>query len=368
MKADNKAMIKPGSVIGILGGGQLGRMISIAAARLGYRCHIFSDVTDSPAARVSDAVTVASYTDFESLRSFAASVDVVTMEFENIPEEPVLYLEQRTLVRPSPKVLSVAQDRLIEKNFMKSIGVETTPYLHVQTASDLVDGVSKLGLPSVLKTTRFGYDGKGQIRLQRASDVGGAFAELKEQQGILERWVPFALELSVIVARGSDGEIISYGPVENCHVNHILDTTIVPARISQGVAAKAEKIARQVAEKLNVVGLLAVEMFVTGDGQVLVNEIAPRPHNSGHWTIDACKVCQFQQLIRAICGLPLGSPERFFDAEMKNLIGDDVKRWADFIINPDTRLHLYGKSEIRAGRKMGHVTQLKPLTKKQLKV
>ena len=363
MKADNIAIIKPGSVIGILGGGQLGRMISIAAARLGYRCHIFSDVTDSPAGQVSDAVTVASYSNLESLRSFAESVDVVTMEFENIPEEPVLYLDQLTFVRPSPKVLSVAQDRLVEKNFMNSIGVETTPYVAIHTASDLVDGVSKLGLPSVLKTTRLGYDGKGQVRLQDASDIGGAFTKLREQQGILEQWVPFTLEISVIVARSSDGEIISYGPAENRHVNHILDTTIVPARISQGVASKAERIARKVAEKLNLVGLLAVEMFVARDGKVLVNEIAPRPHNSGHWTIDACKVCQFQQLIRAICGLPLGSPERLFDAEMKNLIGDDVKRWADSIINPDTRLHLYGKSEIRPGRKMGHVTHLKPLTK-----
>ncbi|MEE2931977.1 MAG: 5-(carboxyamino)imidazole ribonucleotide synthase [Pseudomonadota bacterium] len=363
MKADNIAMIKPGSVIGILGGGQLGRMISIAAARLGYRCHIFSDVADSPAGQVSDTVTVASYSNFETLEFFADSVDVVTMEFENIPEEPVSYLDQRTLVRPSPKVLSVAQDRLVEKNFMNSIGVETTPYVAIQTLSDLVDGVSKLGLPSVLKTTRFGYDGKGQSRLRDTSDIGGAFTKLREQQGILEQWVPFTLEISVIVARSSDGEIISYGPVENRHVNHILDTTIVPARISQGVASKAEKIARKVAEKLNLVGLLAVEMFVTSDGKVLVNEIAPRPHNSGHWTIDACKVCQFQQLIRAICGLPLGSPERLFDAEMKNLIGDDVNHWADSIINPDARLHLYGKSEIRSGRKMGHVTQLKPLTK-----
>lgn len=368
MKIDRNSVLEPGSVIGILGGGQLGRMISMAAARLGYRCHIYSDVADPPASQVSDNVTVAPYDDFKSLRAFANAVDVVTLEFENIPEEPVAYLDKYTLVRPSPRVLSVAQDRLIEKNFIRSIGIKTTPFVGIKTYSDLNNGLSKIGLPAVLKTTRFGYDGKGQIRLQSDTQINGLLEKLGTQNSILESWVPFLLEISVIVARGLDGKIMSYGPVENRHANHILNMTIVPAEISQEVASEAENIACRVAEELDVVGLLAVEMFVTEAGEVLVNEIAPRPHNSGHWTIDACIVCQFQQLVRAICGLPLGSVDRLFNAEMKNLIGHEIESWPDYIVNADTRLHLYGKSDIRAGRKMGHVTKLLPLNSKHSKV
>ncbi|MBE87936.1 MAG: 5-(carboxyamino)imidazole ribonucleotide synthase [Rhodospirillaceae bacterium] len=351
--------LEPGSVIGILGGGQLGRMIAQAAAQLGYRCCIFSDVANSPAEHVSEKTIVAAYTDPSALDTFAASVDVVTLEFENIPEEPVKYLAEKVAVRPGPNVLATAQDRLIEKNFLNKIGIVTAPFESVADLEELEDAVQKVGRPSVLKTTRFGYDGKGQVKIDVDTRLGTAFSQMGKGPGILEGWVDYALEISVIVARGMDGEIVSYVPVENRHVNHILDTTIAPAGVSPGVAAGAGSIARRAAEALNVVGLLAVEMFVTWDGEILVNEIAPRPHNSGHWTIDACAISQFQQLVRAICGLPLGSAGRHSDAEMKNLIGDEVKVWPEILAEANARLHLYGKSEIRSGRKMGHVTRLK---------
>jgi len=352
--------LEPGSVIGILGGGQLGRMIALAAARLGYRCHIFSDLADSPAEHVSDKTIVAAYTDLSALDKFSAAVDVVTLEFENIPEEPVKYLAEKVAVRPGPNVLATAQDRITEKMFLNNIGIKTAPFEPVTNAVELKTAVEKIGRPSVLKTARFGYDGKGQVKIDLDTDLDTAFSQMGKGPGILEGWVDYALEISVIVARGMDGEIVSYVPVENRHVNHILDTTIAPAGVSPGVAAGAGSIARRAAEALDVVGLLAVEMFVTWNGEVLVNEIAPRPHNSGHWTIDACAISQFQQLVRAICGLPLGSTERHSDAEMKNLIGDGVGAWPTIVADANARLHLYGKSEIRPGRKMGHVTQLKP--------
>jgi 5-(carboxyamino)imidazole ribonucleotide synthase len=359
MSKSDTERLEPGSVIGILGGGQLGRMIALAAARLGYRCHIFSDVADSPAEHVSDKTIVAAYTDLSALDKFAAAVDVVTLEFENIPEEPVKYLAEKVAVRPGPNVLATAQDRMLEKTFLSNIGIATAPFEPVANVEELKAAVEKIGRPSVLKTTRFGYDGKGQVKIDPDTDLGTAFSQMGKGPGILEGWVDYALEISVIAARGMDGEIVSYVPVENRHVNHILDTTIAPAGVSPGVAAGAGSIARRAAEALDVVGLLAVEMFVTWDGEVLVNEIAPRPHNSGHWTIDACAISQFQQLVRAICGLPLGSAERHSDAEMKNLIGDDVEAWPAIVAEPNARLHLYGKSEIRPGRKMGHVTRLK---------
>jgi 5-(carboxyamino)imidazole ribonucleotide synthase len=305
-------------------------------------------------------VTVSDYTDRAALEVFAEAVDVVTLEFENIPQEPVQYLAERVAVRPGPQVLATAQDRLLEKNFLRGIGIATAPYEAVSDVDALVRAVAKIGRPSVLKTARFGYDGKGQVKIDADTDLVAAFAEMGSGDGILEGWVDYALEISVIVARGLGGEVVSYVPVENRHVNHILDITIAPAGVSPGVAARAGDIARRAAEALDVVGLLAVEMFVTWDGEVLVNEVAPRPHNSGHWTIDACAISQFQQLVRAICGLPLGSPERHSDAEMKNLIGDAVDEWPKIVAEANARLHLYGKSEIRSGRKMGHVTRLKP--------
>jgi len=344
-----------------LGDGQLGRMIALAAARLGYRCHTFADTPDSPAAQVCAASTLADYRDTKALDAFADAVDVVTLEFENIPEDSVRYLAGRVPVRPSPDVLAVAQDRMLEKDFLNGIGIATAPYAHVTDLPSLEAAVARIGRPSVLKTAKFGYDGKGQVAIGAETDLAGALQETNTDHAVLEGWVDFALEISVIVARGLNGDVAAYVPVENRHVNHILDTTIVPAGISPGIAARAGEIARKAAESLNVIGLLAVEMFVTWDGEVLVNEIAPRPHNSGHWTIDACAISQFQQLVRAICGLPLGSTERHSDAVMKNLIGEEANQWLDLLAEPGARLHLYGKSEIRPGRKMGHVTRLKPL-------
>jgi 5-(carboxyamino)imidazole ribonucleotide synthase len=354
------SVIAPGGTIGILGGGQLGRMTAMAAAELGYRCHIFSPEADSPAAHVSAQATVAAYTDIAAMTKFARAVDVVTYEFENIPYEPVASIAEIVPVRPGPNVLRIAQDRLKEKDFLNSVGVTTARYQEVNDAAGLARAVRDLGRPSVLKTSRMGYDGKGQVAIRAETDLAQAWAAMGGQQGIVESFIDFTTEISVIVARGADGSHATYVPVENQHRNHILDQTIAPARIGADQAMKAEAIARHVAQQLELLGVLAVEMFVTRDGQVLVNELAPRPHNSGHWTIDACATSQFEQLVRAICGLPLGSPERHADAVMKNLIGDDVKQWPELVKEPHAKLHLYGKAEARPGRKMGHVTRLQP--------
>ncbi len=354
--------VPPGATIGILGGGQLGRMIALAAARLGYRCHIYCPETDSPAALVSAAATVAAYDDQPALERFAAAVDVVTLEFENVPLAAVEVLGAVVPVRPGARALEVAQDRLVEKDFLRAIDVPTTDYRRAENADDVAAAVAELGTPCVLKTTRLGYDGKGQVRIESADAAAAAWAEMGGQTGIVEAFVDFDREISVIVARGYDGEVAPYCPVENRHVNHILDTTIAPAAISETVARHAVDLATRTAEALELVGLLAVEMFVARDGSLLVNEIAPRPHNSGHWTIDACLTSQFEQAVRAACGLPLGSVERHSDAEMKNLLGDAVDGWPDLLADPYAKLHLYGKTEARPGRKMGHVTWLKPRT------
>jgi 5-(carboxyamino)imidazole ribonucleotide synthase len=354
------SVIAPGAMIGILGGGQLGRMTAMAAAELGYRCHIFCPEKDSPAAQVSAKTTVADYTDVAAMTKFAREVDVVTYEFENIPHEPVAAIADVTAVRPSPNVLRIAQDRLKEKDFLNSVGVATARYQEVNDEAGLARAVRDIGRPAVLKTTRLGYDGKGQVAVRAETNLAQAWASMKGQQAILEGFIDFTTEISVIVARSGDGGSANYVTVENLHKNHILDQTIAPARVGADQAMKAEAIARHVAQQLDLIGVLAVEMFVTRDGQVLVNELAPRPHNSGHWTIDACATSQFEQLVRAICGLPLGSPERHSDAVMKNLIGDEVKQWPELVKEPHAKLHLYGKAEARAGRKMGHVTRLQP--------
>lgn len=354
--------VPPGATIGILGGGQLGRMIALAAARLGYRCHIYCPEPGSPAALVSAAATVAAYDDRAALEQFAAAVDVVTLEFENVPLTAIETLGAVVPVRPGARALEVAQDRLVEKDFLRAIEVPTTDYRRAESAGDVAAAVPELGTPCVLKTTRLGYDGKGQVRLDRADSAEAAWAEMGGQVGIVEAFVDFDCEISVIIARGPDGALAPYCPVENRHANHILDTTIAPARVPEAVARQAVDIAARTAEALELVGLLAVEMFVARDGSVLVNEIAPRPHNSGHWTIDACVTSQFEQAVRAACGLPLGSAERHSDAEMKNLLGDAVDQWPKLLADPDAKLHLYGKSEARPGRKMGHVTRLKPRT------
>jgi 5-(carboxyamino)imidazole ribonucleotide synthase len=353
-------MLGPGATIGILGGGQLGRMAALAAARLGYRCHVFANEPDSPAAQVCAAATVAEYTDSDALERFAAVVDIATCEFENIPAQSVRRVSALKPVRPRPEILEIAQDRLREKDFLRSIGVETTAYREISDPTALRRAMRDFGRPAVLKTMRLGYDGKGQVTLTPEIDAEEAWRRMGGEIGILESFVDFSCEISVIGARGANGAWATYPPVENQHLNHVLDTTIAPARIPAGTAMRAEAIARHVAEKLDLVGVLAVEMFVTQPGELLVNEIAPRPHNSGHWTIDACFTSQFEQLVRALCGLPLGSVEHHSDAVMKNLLGSGVAKWHDALNDPLAKVHLYGKTEIQPGRKMGHVTRLIP--------
>ncbi len=351
-------IVEPGGTIGILGDGQLGRMIALAAARLGYRSVSFGPGEDSPAAQVSAESVVADYEDTGALGDFAERVDVVTVEFENVPASTADFLADRVPVRPSPSVLRIAQDRLREKDFLRAHDVPTVEYREVTGPEGLARAVRDLGTPSVLKTARLGYDGKGQTVIAADTDPAAAWRDLAAPVGVLEAFVDFALEISVIVARGLDGGTAAYVPVENRHVRHILDTTIVPARIDERIAMQAEALARHIAEALDLVGIVAVEMFVTEDERLLVNEIAPRPHNSGHWTIDAAFTSQFEQTVRAVCGLPLGSPERHHDAVMRNLIGEAVGEWRRILSEPAAKLHLYGKKEVRPGRKMGHVTRL----------
>jgi 5-(carboxyamino)imidazole ribonucleotide synthase len=353
-------MLAPGATIGILGGGQLGRMIALAAARLGYRCHVFTPDRDSPAAQVCGAETVADFSDHAALERFAAATDVVTFEFENIPVDAVRAIAALKAIQPRPEILEITQDRLREKDFLRSIDVATVNYREVSDAAGLTRAMRDFGYPAVLKSVRFGYDGKGQVTLTPEIKLDEAWRRMGGEIGILESFVDFACEISVIVARGRNGAWATYPPVENQHTNHILDTTIAPARIRTETAMRAEAIARHVAEKLDLTGVLAVEMFVTQDDDLLVNELAPRPHNSGHWTIDACITSQFEQLVRAVCGLPLGSTENHSDAVMRNLIGNDVERWRDALADPLSKLHLYGKTSVKPGRKMGHVTRLIP--------
>lgn len=350
--------IAPGGVIGILGGGQLGRMTALAAARLGYRCHIFSPEADGPAAQVAAARTIADYQDIDALDAFAAAIDVATFEFENIPVASIARVAARAPVRPGAKALAAAQDRVIEKQFLEAEGAPTAPFVEVRDRHDLARAVGSIGAPAVLKTARLGYDGKGQVRIDADSDLGDAFRAMGADRGILEAWIDFRMEISVIVARGLDGRMAAFEAVENRHVHHILDTTLAPARISPALAMQARGIAERIAVALDLVGLLAVEMFVTRNETLLVNEIAPRPHNSGHWTMDACETCQFEQLVRAICGLPLGAPTRRADAVMTNLIGDAVETWPAILREPGAHLHLYGKDTARPGRKMGHVNRI----------
>ncbi|MGQ0677509.1 MAG: 5-(carboxyamino)imidazole ribonucleotide synthase [Rhodospirillales bacterium] len=363
-EAAPRGALPPGGTIGIFGGGQLGRMTAMAAARLGYRCHVVTPERDSPCAQVAAAATVAEFDDRAALDRFAAAVGVVTAEFENVTAASLARLARRVPVRPGPAVLAIAQDRLKEKAFCNAAGAPTTRFLPVRGPGDVARALKELGAPVVLKTARLGYDGKGQVKVEKTSDPAAAFkamgAGAESTGGIAEAWVDYRMEISVIVARGLDGTTAAYPAVENRHKHHILDETFAPAAIEPKLAGEAERIALGLAAKLDLVGLLAVEMFVTGDGRVLVNELAPRPHNSGHWTIDACITSQFEQCVRAVCGLPLGSVERHSDAAMKNLIGDDARAWAEILKDPAAKLHLYGKAEARPGRKMGHVTRLKP--------
>ncbi|MCB5945531.1 5-(carboxyamino)imidazole ribonucleotide synthase [Acidocella sp. KAb 2-4] len=353
--------LAPGAVIGIIGGGQLGRMSAMAAARLGYRVHVFSPEADGPAAQVSAASTVADYADLTALRRFAGAVDVITFEFENLPADSLALLESLKPVRPGARILAISQDRLLEKAFLNEAGIPTAPYAPVHDEAGLDAAAAQLGLPAVLKTTRLGYDGKGQALLRAAEDLAPAFARLAPKPLVLEGFVTFAAEVSVMVARGVDGTVVSYDAVENRHKHHILDLTLAPAPLPAYLLAEAQDIARRVAEALELVGLLGVEMFVTADGRLLVNEIAPRPHNSGHWTMDACPCGQFEMHIRAVAGLPLPPATRHSDAVMKNLIGpEDMALWPRILATPGLIPHHYGKAEARPGRKMGHFNRLFP--------
>jgi 5-(carboxyamino)imidazole ribonucleotide synthase len=357
----NRFPLPPNATIGIVGGGQLGRMSAMAAARLGYRCHILTPEADSPAGQVAASVTLGGYTDAATLRRFAEAVDVISFEFENVSAEGLDLLASIRPVRPAPSVLRISQDRIDEKSFLNNAGVATAPWLPVRSLAELQAAVAELGLPSVLKTTRLGYDGKGQAMLRTQEDLARAFECLQPKPLILEGFVDFAQEISVVIARGADGSMAAFDTVENRHANHILDVTLAPARISEAADGAAQAMARRVAEALDLVGLLAVEMFLDSQGRVLANEIAPRPHNSGHWTIDACPVSQFEMHVRAVAGLPLPAAVRRADAVMKNLIGPEgMALWPAAVAEPGLIPHLYGKTEALPGRKMGHVTRLFP--------
>jgi len=336
-------------------------MTAQAAARLGYRTHIFTPEERSPAAQVATTATVAPYEDGRALAHFADSVDVVTFEFENVPARLLELLERHVVVRPSARVLEVCQDRLPEKDFVNACGVGTAPYVAVDSLDDLQAAASVIGLPAILKTRRLGYDGKGQFKLLRPDQCAEAWAAVGRAPAILEGFVRFRREISVIVARGADGRVAAYDPVENRHVDHILDTTVAPAPIATRVAERARQAAARIARRLDLVGLTAVEMFETAAGDILVNELAPRPHNSGHWTIEGALTSQFEQLVRAVAGLPLGATTRLANALMKNLVGREIGAWPALLRKSGLHLHHYGKAEARAGRKVGHVTRLYPL-------
>ncbi|WP_273689471.1 5-(carboxyamino)imidazole ribonucleotide synthase [Ketogulonicigenium vulgare] len=348
-------MLQPGATIGILGGGQLGRMLAVAASRLGLHVHIYEPGA-SPAAETAARVTHASYDDAAALRAFAASVDVVTYEFENIPTSALDLLESLRPIRPGRRALATSQDRLTEKTFLQSIGLQTAPFAVVDDAESLRSAILSVGTPAILKTRRMGYDGKGQARLKSEADAVDALAAMAGAPALLEGFVDFSAEISVIGARGVDGEIACFDPGENVHRNGILHTTTVPARISPALRSDAVLIAARILNALDYVGVLGVELFVTPRG-LIVNEIAPRVHNSGHWTQNGCLIDQFEQHIRAVAGWPLGDGSRHSDVVMENLIGDDVLR-VPSIARSNTAIHLYGKGAPRPGRKMGHINQI----------
>lgn len=352
--------LPPGSTIGILGGGQLGRMLALAAARLGLRSHIYCPEDDSPASHVTATTTRAAYDDEAALRRFATGVDVVTYEFENVPARTAQVLGEHVPVRPGARALEVSQDRLTEKRFLRGLGIATAPFEAVDDPAGLDAAVAAIGCPAILKTRRYGYDGKGQARLDAAADAARAWSAIGEAPAILEGFVPFEAEISVIVARGLDGATAAYDPARNHHEDHILATSTVPSGLPPRVEDEARDIAARIVTALDYVGVMGVEFFVTAQGALLVNEIAPRVHNSGHWTLEACVVSQFEQHIRAVAGWPLGTPARHSDAQMRNLIGRDADAWLAIAAEPGAALHLYGKRAARPGRKMGHVTRLTP--------
>ncbi len=346
------------TTIGILGGGQLGRMLAMAAARLGIDAHIYCPDENSPAARVSAAVTVARYDDQEALTRFADSVDAITTEFENVPADTARFLTTHRPVHPSADALEIAQDRVLEKTFLNDTGIGTAPWRNVDTLDDLAASLDEIGPHGILKTRRLGYDGKGQARLDGPDDIAEAFETMNGAPSILEGLAMFEREISVIAARGTDGTVHCYDPGENRHSDGILRETTVPADIDGATYEEALAIAGRIVEALDYVGVIGVEMFAMPDGTLLVNEIAPRVHNTGHWTIEGCAINQFEQHVRAVCGLPLGDPARHSDAVMQNLIGDDIDALPALLAEAGAAVHLYGKGDARPGRKMGHVTRL----------
>ena len=355
-------VIAPGSALGVLGSGQLGRMFTIAARRMGYRVHTFSPEEDTPTGQVADVEVTAEYDDIDALRAFAGQVDVVTFEFENVPIEAVDAIEALAPVRPSGVALHTAQQRAREKTFLADGGFPTAPFARAASLDELWDAVARVGTPAVIKTAAFGYDGKGQHKVTTPADVEHIWTAIGHQEAVVEKFISLQAEISVIAARGLDGGVVEYPAFENRHRNHILDLTTAPALISAAVASDAREITRAILTELQYVGVLCVEFFLSTDGELLVNELAPRPHNSGHLTFDAAVTSQFEQQVRAICGLPLGSTELLRPAAMANLLGDlwgeDQPNWAAACAFPDVKLHLYGKDHPRPGRKMGHLTAM----------
>jgi 5-(carboxyamino)imidazole ribonucleotide synthase len=355
-------VIPPGSVIGVLGSGQLGRMFTIAARRMGYRVRVLSPDDDTPTGQVADIEIQAGYDDLDTVAEFARGVDVISFEFENVPVTTAEVAARYAPVRPAGQVLHTTQHRLREKTFLRNAGLPVTPFAPVRSAADLDRAIAAVGLPAVLKTAFWGYDGKGQVRVESHQQAVEAWQTLGGGEAILERWIDFDSELSVVAVRGPTGELACFDPIANIHRHHILDVSLAPAQVEPAVSSGAIEIARTVMTHLDVVGVLCVEFFLTKDRCLLINELAPRPHNSGHLTIDAHVACQFEQQVRAVCGLPLASTEQLRPAAMANLLGDlweeGVPRWHQACALPDVRLHLYGKREPRPGRKMGHVTAL----------
>jgi 5-(carboxyamino)imidazole ribonucleotide synthase len=353
-------VIAPGAALGVLGSGQLGRMFTIAARRMGYRVHTFSPDEDTPTGQVADVEVTASYDDLDALRAFARQVDVVTFEFENVPSAAIQAIEECAPVRPSGTALHVAQQRAREKSFLADRGIPTAAFAPAATLDELWDAVARVGTPAVIKTAAFGYDGKGQHKASSQADVEHIWTAIGHQEAVVERFVSLQAEISVIAARGIDGDIREYPLFENRHANHILDVTTAPASVPPAVASQASEITRTILEELQYVGVLCVEFFLSTEGDLLVNELAPRPHNSGHLTFDAAVTSQFEQQVRAICGLSLGSTELMRPAAMANLLGDlwedGEPNWAAAARFPDVKLHVYGKSSPRPGRKMGHLT------------
>jgi 5-(carboxyamino)imidazole ribonucleotide synthase len=354
-------MILPGQTIGILGGGQLGRMFAIAARRMGYRVHALDPTPESPTGQVADYEVNAPYDDLDAARRFAYGVDVVTFEFENVPAETLAAIEEIRPVHPSPHVLDTCRHRLREKTFLSKHGFPVTEFREVRSSDQATSAAREIGTPAILKSADYGYDGKGQVRLHDPSQAAAAFTSIGRPVCVLEKWVPFDFEMSVIVARTSSGQMVSFSPGRNDHVDGILDVTVVPAPIPQKLAHDAVELGKAIAEALGVVGVIAIELFVVGD-RLLVNELAPRPHNSGHFSFDACLTSQFEQQLRAVCGLPLGDPAMLSAAAMANLLGDLWKdhepNWPAALADPRVKLHLYGKQTPKPGRKMGHLTAL----------